>query len=468
MSLGPSFWRILTLGVVILAVTNVVATNRPDNPPSDPPSQVNRAESPGGRVTVKVPASIVWDTIFTQCGIGLVVDYYGNMGHNYLGGVNLNYSPFTSGGPECDTGGNSRGYASIYLGDASPVIIRKTAENSYVASWSIFENGFATGTRFEPLITSSERGSFSTPSYDGFNTGTMCTVDSLVKIEKTYFAPSGAPNADSCEFVVQRMRIFPFNIGQSVTNLAIGEAFDWDIPTDSGTSNNVGGFDASRGMVYMRGFNSTDAVADCYDNSLRYGGVALIKMHMKNCFSTRDLYAGFNAPNDSFVYPSGGFVPAEQWEQMIPSGYTTGARITDLYSMLIYKNQAATGWTLPADDTLTIWTALAVTRPSGGTTAQALDSLKKTIDKAVAWSWQVQENCRSCCIGTTGDVNGDGRVDVADLSQIIFGLIFPPPLVPCLAEANVNAVGAIDLSDLSLLIAYLTYNPRPSLPECPL
>ena len=468
MSLGPSFWRILTLGVVILAVTIANATNRPDSPPSDPSSQLNRTVSPLGRVTVTAPTFIAWDTIYTHCGIGLVVDYYGNMGQNYLGGVNLNYPPLSAGGPECDTGGNSRGDATIYLGDASPVIIRKAAENTYVASWSIFENGFATETRLVPLAISSARGSFSTPAYDGFNTGTMCTVDSLVKIEKTFFAPSGASNADSCAFIIQRMRIFPFNIGQSVTNLAIGEAFDWEIPSDSGTSNNVGGFDVSRSMVYVRGFNSADTVTDCYNNSLRYGGAALIKTHMKNCASTNTLYAGFNAPNDSFVYPAGGFVPSEPWEQMQIAGYATESRITDMHSMLVYKNQVTTGWTLPANDTLTIWTAVAVTRLSGGTTSQALDSLKGTVDKAKVWSRQVLENCASCCIGTTGDVNGDGRVDLGDISAIIYGLIFPPLLTTCPAEANVNAMGAIDLSDLSLLISYLTTNPRPTLPNCPL
>ncbi len=423
-------------------------------------------------VTLMVADSIIdyWpDSVTTQCGIDLVIYRGMNMGNGYQGGANLDFPSVTAGGPECDTGLNSRGDATIYLGDGSPVIIRKTGTSSYAASWAIFGNGFSDPNSFRWVSGSTAPyGSFTGPGFDGYNSGTYCTSDSLVKIEKTYFAPTGASNADSCTFIIQRMRIFPYNIGQSVSNLAIGEAFDWDIPTDSGTSSNVGGTDVSRRLVYMRGFNSADAVADCYNNSLRYGGASLIKMHMKNCASDNNLFAGYNAPNDTFVYPAGGFVPEQQWNKMQSPGYSNETRITDLHSMLVYKNQISTGWTLPANDTLTIWTAVAVTRPSGGTNVQALDSLRQTIEKAAAWLRQVQSSCLSCCVGTTGDINGDGKVDLGDLSAMIYGLIFPPMQTYCLAEANVNGIGVIDLSDLSLLISYLTVSPRPTLPPCPL
>lgn len=412
------------------------------------------------------PPYYVRDTITSQCGISLIVNPTGNMGDSYFGGANMN---FPQPSPECDTGSNSRGDASIYLGDASPVIIRKPTANSYVASWSIFANGFASENQFVPLATSSPRGSFAGVGYDGYNTGTFCTVDSLVKIEKTLWAPTGS--ADSCNFILQRMRIFPFNNGQSVTNLAIAEAFDWDIPSDSASNYtaDIGGTDPTRRLVYMRGFNSADGVVDCYNNSLRYGGAAVIKMHMKDCVPSNALYAGYNAANDTFVYPAGGFVPAQQWNQMQIPGYSNEPRITDLHSMLVYKNQASTGWTLPANDTLTIWTAMAVTRPTGGTTAQGLDSLKKAIDKAAAWSKSVMTTCQNCCVGTTGDVNMSGGVDLTDLSFLIGAIINPPVVLPCPAEANINASPAPmpDLSDISLLIAYLTVTPRPTLPNCP-
>jgi hypothetical protein len=208
----------------------------------------------------------------------------------------------------------------------------------------------------------------------------------------------------------------------------------------------------------------------------------MITMHMKDCVGGGSaggtLYAGYNAANDSFVYPAGGFVPEELWANMQSTGYSNEARITDLHSVLVYKNGAANaGYTLPANDTLTIWTAMAVVRPTGGTALQAVDSLKKEIDKAFAWYANVRTCAPSlqCCLGTRGNVNKSlaETPDLSDLSLLISYLtVTPKPVLLCLPEANVNGSGTDltvpDLSDLSLLIAYLTVTPKPVLPNCPL
>ena len=141
--------------------------------------------------------------------------------------------------------------------------------------------------------------------------------------------------------------------------------------------------------------------------------------------------------------------------------------------MLVYKNGASNvGWTLPANDTLTIWTAIAATRPTGGNAAQGLDSLKKEIDKAIRW-YENMYFCKvgwcGCCIGHTGNVNkGIAETpDLSDLSLLIAYLtVTPRPTLPCTCEADINSNEVIDLSDLSLLIAYLTTEPRPNLPTC--
>lgn len=77
-----------------------------------------------------------------------------------------------------------------------------------------------------------------------------------------------------------------------------------------------------------------------------------------------------------------------------------------------------------------------------------------------------------CCVGTTGDINGDGVVDGRDLAWLVALLtseIGQRPVFPCPAEANVNGSGIIDIGDLALLVAYLTSPPdsRPALPPCP-
>jgi hypothetical protein len=71
-----------------------------------------------------------------------------------------------------------------------------------------------------------------------------------------------------------------------------------------------------------------------------------------------------------------------------------------------------------------------------------------------------------CCLGTTGNVNGSGIVDLADLSALVSYLTGGGYVLPCVPEANVNTTGIVDLADLSALVSYLTgggYVP----PSCP-
>jgi hypothetical protein len=62
----------------------------------------------------------------------------------------------------------------------------------------------------------------------------------------------------------------------------------------------------------------------------------------------------------------------------------------------------------------------------------------------------------SCCVGLTGNVNGSGGVDLADLSALVSYLTGGGYTLPCVLEANVNGTGAVDLADLSALVSYLT------------
>lgn len=76
-------------------------------------------------------------------------------------------------------------------------------------------------------------------------------------------------------------------------------------------------------------------------------------------------------------------------------------------------------------------------------------------------------NAGPCCVGTTGNVNMAGGVDLSDLSLMIAYLtVTPRPSISCFAEANINALGSIDLTDLSYLIAFLTAGPI-TFPNCP-
>jgi hypothetical protein len=74
-------------------------------------------------------------------------------------------------------------------------------------------------------------------------------------------------------------------------------------------------------------------------------------------------------------------------------------------------------------------------------------------------------NCETCCKGSTGDVNSDQSVNLADLSALVNYLTGGSYAPSCTLEANVNTVGAIDLADLSMLVAYLT-GASSALPYC--
>ncbi|MBK7142145.1 MAG: hypothetical protein IPH75_08700 [bacterium] len=410
----------------------------------------------------------VWDTVVTTCAMPLTIGSNGNLGAHGIGGANLN---FPQPSPECDTGENNPGNAAVYLFDASPVVLRKVGD-SVVGSWSVYDGDISSPNGFKPLFPSSNRGYFSAARWEGYNTGTFCTADSLVKVERTVYAPAGTFNADSCHFVIMRTRYYPYMISSSVNGLAIGDVFDFDIPSDSGGIGNVGGVDASRRLVYARGYKSGSVGTACYDNSFRYAGAALLAYNTRSCAGDTMLYGGYNAANDSFIYPAGRFDAEQLWASMQTMGYSTESRITDLHSVLTYTNGSSDqGFTLPANDTLTVWTAIAVVRPAGGTSAQALDSLKREIDKARRWWRNFCVCCFSCCYFKTGNIATHPWEipNLTDLSYLIAYLTTEPrPVLGCMHEANVNGSGGIDLSDLSLLIAYFIETPRPELPYCPL
>ena len=92
---------------------------------------------------------------------------------------------------------------------------------------------------------------------------------------------------------------------------------------------------------------------------------------------------------------------------------------------------------LDADDTSLTMRFYSIT--AGGT---LIDSLRLT-------------RTGGCCVGSTGDINGVGIVDLSDLTALVNYLTGGGFSIPCQTEANVNNLGIVDLSDLSALIAFL-------------
>lgn len=64
-----------------------------------------------------------------------------------------------------------------------------------------------------------------------------------------------------------------------------------------------------------------------------------------------------------------------------------------------------------------------------------------------------------------GDLNGDTRIDLSDLSMMISYILGMIPLPEPAAAANVNCTGQVDLSDLSLMISHILGQvPAPTCP----
>ncbi|UCC43381.1 MAG: hypothetical protein JSU65_09560 [Candidatus Zixiibacteriota bacterium] len=62
-----------------------------------------------------------------------------------------------------------------------------------------------------------------------------------------------------------------------------------------------------------------------------------------------------------------------------------------------------------------------------------------------------------CCIGTTGNVDGDPDdiVDIGDLTLLIDFLFISKEKLLCMEEANIDGTDPMDIGDLTALIDYL-------------
>jgi len=75
-----------------------------------------------------------------------------------------------------------------------------------------------------------------------------------------------------------------------------------------------------------------------------------------------------------------------------------------------------------------------------------------------------------CCEGIRGDVDVDGqqKVNIADLTYIVAYLFIGGTVPGCPDEGNVDGIAAINLADLTYLVQYLFATPSgPAPPDCP-
>ena len=441
---------------------------------------------------------IVWDTISTNF-IDLIVSSNGNMGNSNIGFVNMD---FANTALECDDSSNYRegttdtipGDASVYLGNASPVILTGSVvgvDTTVTASWAIFKetldepNGFRPVTG--PLVFGADIIDLSKPThyesteapfYDCFHTGAFVTIDSTLVIDKTYYAPK-----DDVSYIIQMMRIFSFD-GDAHSGLIIGEAYDWDIPSDTG-SYNSSGIDGVTDLIYMLGSEFNEARGDsleCTDNDTRAAGAVRAGYYTQAEYNsnptlvhTDPIWGGYSELNEDYVYPANGFIPNELYGNMLNnSGLNAQASSVseDLHIVLTHFDN----YSLGATDTLIIWTVMATTPPT--LAKDAVADLVTEIDAGKAWLdaniTDLKKEFLGCCIGETGNVDCSliEEPDISDIVRLIDYLYLSHAPLCCYGEANVDGSGVDpgseepDISDITYLIDHL-YLSHKDLKRCP-
>ena len=128
-------------------------------------------------------------------------------------------------------------------------------------------------------------------------------------MQKTVYAPYLA----GATFVIEKLMVYSAD-GDDHSGLTIGEAVDFDIPSDT-ASYNQSGFSPLKKLIYQQGFDRPDLDTSttypaCQDNANRFGGIAFIEWTKNGASQGTSPYGAYTAENDSFVYGNDfGFQP---------------------------------------------------------------------------------------------------------------------------------------------------------------
>jgi len=235
----------------------------------------------------------------------------------------------------------------------------------------------------------------------------ISSSDGAVKGTITYqYEPTNVPG---CGYMVADYKLY--NTCPTPITILSGLLADFDLPASAQT--NYADFDSGRKLVYVRDNGNTVACA-----------LAFLKGTPRNLRSIN---------NPAIIWD--GFTPIEAYYEMDATTNSSGNSPDDWSALLTFGKK-----TLAVGDTVDYRTALLYS--TSGTSG--FDAILTQINPV------------SCCVGTTGNVNMTGIVDLADLSALVSYLTGGGYVLSCQPEANVNSAGIVDLADLSALVSYLT------------
>lgn len=432
---------------------------------------------------------VAYDTIYCDDGskanaLGLVVGNNGNIGNLGEGKVNLDY---WVGGVECavwneDTEDNPYlGDSRVYLYDGSPVICWDDG-GEILCDYSMYGRTGGSGGFYPSEDPVQDYPAWmnpqDTPDCD-FIVREFVTRDTAILIEQVTIAP----NIPEPQFMLQATR-FSNLTAAPITGLAIGEAIDWNIPSDSGNWNKDG-WDGPTNMMYQIGEEYSQDTIECTRNNERFGGIAVLGIYEDGVDSASwpaaMQYGIFVMDNATQVDPLGHFSPDLLFDHMnFMSGFTQAdsADKNDLHMVATFR----ANHTLAVGRNLIVYTLLA-TQFSG-----SVGDFETTVGDGIAYydTHFSPYEPPTCCV-YVGDINHDGASggfpDISDLIYLVTYMFSCGPFQlmcndfpfgddccggdPCIfPEADVNCDGSIqpDIGDLIYLVTYMFLGGPP--PTC--
>jgi len=378
------------------------------------------------------------DTLFTQ-HIGITVANTGNYG----GGLydtcgRMDFHIMGNLGLECDTCQAGVGSAEWkYLAEGSPFVVRSVAVDDYRVSASISSHGMyseAVGTEIKDGFRAMEG---QPAEYDATfckytESGTYVSADSTIGLINQMIAPM--TSTDTSDFFVLVTKFFN-KTAAIIPDIYVGTAEDWDIPADTG-SRNTSGFDADRKLMYMTGWEVSNADTfcsstgpgsqnNCTDADMRAGGSSFWSSHQYKGTGVAKIANKGDEPQGSFTFKGTnwiggdvrGHLPAERLYDTLNGSFfgyspweaTSGTEAESIYQDLAMITSFGQ-FDLGIGDTLTFVKFLASEYDGG------IAGIQSTIDKARLFTL----NYLCCDIwGLAGDANTDGKLDILDIVHVI-------------------------------------------------
>jgi len=347
----------------------------------------------------------------------------------------------TEYGPNTDAG--------YYLYSSSPVFCYLDGNDTVrVTSFGVPNGSSNTFVQQDTISVDS-----SDPEYICVSTA-YGTADSGISVVAEYYAPK---DMTYCDFIFQKLEIT-----SNYDNLLVGQIFDWNVPSDSGTRNGSG-YDPGSIMIYQYGaeYNQDDSVeALCggIEADDRFGAIA--------SYCNQEFKNAITLDNGTYISQGGPYgadaplPPGPIYQLMADvSGYQTWSSAdpdslyTDLSTLTTYGE-----YQKPYK--VQIGMVLISSR-------DGLNNLHEIRDSALAFiemhGLGGLLGC-TCCI-YPGDTNNDGVCNVGDAVYII-GFIFKGgTFPPCYDQGDANGDGVVNLGDAVYIINYV-FKGGPD-PICP-